>query len=393
MKRKDSNLGPGTGKIVGNKVSIVIPTHNRASLLRCALSCAQSQTLRDKEIVVVVDGSTDDTLSMLEAHFPEVKVVHHETPRGPSAARNAGIAAASGDWIFFHDDDDLMHPSHLAELLAATLAAPPKSLVAGRSRDFAVLGNDVVFGPPIWTAAERPDTDTLIQFLEPTALRTLTHTTILWPRRLFDTEKWDETLSFYEDFDLCGRAILSGLHVIGREVGMYYIRVHAAPRLTSAQDDTNQLLWAARFWLKWATILRDRPEHRACAEALRNGLMDCLIRLSNLPAGQSCLPQLAAAFREWGGERYYVTPRPGTPLKRTIGDAVLNVAGFRTLHLLLDVAEALRRKEKPYLDRLQAPANEADRQDALYIGNYEAEVGLQAASVRSRPTMASRASR
>lgn len=378
---------------VGNRVSIVIPTHNRASLLRRALVCVQSQTLRDKEIVVVVDGSTDDTLSMLETSFPDVKVVHHPSSKGPSAARNAGVAAASGDWIFFHDDDDLMHPSHLAELLAATLAAPPHSLVAGRSRDFAVRDDDIVFSPPVWTAAERSDTDTLIQFLEPTALRTITHTTILWPRRLFDTEKWDETLSFYEDFDLCGRAILSGLHVIGREVGMYYIRVHAAPRITHAGDDTNQLLWSARYWLKWAAILRDHPEHRACAEALRNGLMDSLIRLSIVAAGQTYMPQLAAAFREWGGGRYYVTPRPRSALKRKVGDAVLNLAGFRALHLMLGAAETLRPKEAPYLDRLQAPASEADRQDALYIGRYETEAEAQTAAERSRATMASSASR
>lgn len=121
--------------------------------------------------------------------------------------------------------------------------------------------------------------------------------------------------------------------------------------------------------------------------------MDCLIRLSDLAAGQAYLPQLAAAFREWGGERYYVTPPPVNALKRAIGDAVLNGVGFRTLQLLLGVAESLRRKEEPYLDRLKPPVNEADRQDALHIGNYETEVGLQATSVRSRPTMASRASR
>ncbi|MCC8428463.1 glycosyltransferase family 2 protein [Reyranella aquatilis] len=378
---------------MGNRVSIVIPTHNRASLLRRALVCVQSQTLRDKEIVVVVDGSTDDTLSMLATSFPEVKVVHHPSSKGPSAARNAGVAVASGEWIFFHDDDDLMHPSHLAELLAATLAAPPQSLVAGRSRDFAVRDDSIVFSPPVWTAAERSDTDTLIQFLEPTALRTITHTTILWPRRLFDTETWDETLSFYEDFDLCGRAILSGLHVIGREVGMYYIRVHGAPRITHAGDDTNQLLWSARYWLKWAAILRDHPEHRACAEALRNGLMDSLIRLSIVAAGRSYMPQLAAAFREWGGERYYVTPPPRSPLKRKLGDAVLNLAGFRALHLMLAGAEKLRRREAPYLDRLEAPANEADRQDAFYIGKYEGEAEDQTAAERSRATIASSASR
>lgn len=370
-----------------------MPTRNRASLLRCALVGVQAQTLRDKEIVVVDDASTDGTLAMLASEFPSVKVVRHKMSRGPSAARNSGVAAATGDWVFFHDDDDLMHPSHLADLLAATLEAPRNSLVTGRSRDFAIVDGKVVLGPPVWTAAERSDTDTLIQFLDPNGLRTITHTTILWPRHLFDTEKWDETLSFYEDFDLCGRAILSGLHVRGREVGMYYIRMHAAPRLTSAKDDTAQLLWSARYWLKWAALLRDHPEHRACAQVLRDGLMDCLIRLSNLPAGQAYMPQLRAAFRQWGGRRFYVTPRPRNPLKRAVGNAVVNIGGFPALHLLLGMADSLRPKEKPFLDTLQAPITDADRQDAAHIRDCEAGIGRQANVGRTRATMASSAKR
>lgn len=379
---------------MGNRVSIVIPTHNRASLLRRTLLCAQSQTLQDKEIVVVDDGSTDDTSAMLAAGFPDVKVVRHETSRGPSAARNSGVAASTGDWMFFCDDDDLMHPAHLADLLEATLAAPPNSLVAGRSRDFAFVDGHLKLGPAIWTVPDRSDTDTLIQFLEPTALRTITHTTILWPRHLFETVTWDETLSFYEDFDLCGRAILTGRHVLGREIGMYYVRMHAAPRLTSAGDDTNQLLSSTRYWLKWATLLRDHPEHRACAEALRNGLMDCLIRMSNLPAGRTYRPRLATAFRQWGGTRFYLTPSPRNLLKRAVADTVLNVAGFSALHLMLGVVDALRPKGKPYLDTLHAPTTDADREDASHIEACEARAeSSQAAADRSRATMASSASR
>ncbi len=353
----------------------------------------QAQTLWDKEIVVVDDASTDETPVMLESEFPHVKVVRHRFAHGPSAARNSGVAAATGDWIFFHDDDDLMHPAHLADLLAATLEAPPNSLVAGRSRDFAIVGGKVVLGSPVWTAAERSDTDTLIQFLDPNALRTITHTTILWPRRLFDTEIWDEKLSFYEDFDLCGRAILSGLHVRGREVGMYYIRMHSAPRLTAAQDDTAQLLSSARYWLKWAKLLRDHPEHRACAHVLRDGLMDCLIRLSNLPAGQNDMPQLRTAFRQWGGGSFYATPRPRNPLKRAVADAVVNIGGFSALHALVGMVDSMRPGEKPYPDRLLPPATEADRQDADHIRRYEADTSPQAAVGRTRATMASRASR
>lgn len=378
---------------MGNRISIVMPTRNRASLLRHALVGVQAQTLRDKEIVVVDDASTDGTLVMLASEFPHVKVVSHRFSRGPSAARNSGVTAATGDWIFFHDDDDLMHPSHLAELLAATLAAPPNSLVAGRSRDFAIVRDAVVLGAPVWTAADRSDTDTLVQFLDPNGPRTITHAAILWPRPLFDTETWDEGLSFYEDFDLCGRAILSGLHVRGREVGMYYIRVHAGPRLSSAGDDTAQLLWSARYWLKWAALLHHHPEHRACAQVLRDGLMDCRIRLSNRPAGQAYMAQLEAAFRRWGGGRLYVTPRPRNRLKRAIGNAVVNFGGFPALNRLLGLADSLRPEGRPYLDTLQAPATEADRRDAAHIRRYEARTTPQAAVGRTRATMASRANR
>ncbi len=370
-----------------------MPTRNRASLLRRALRGVQAQSLYDMEIIVVDDASTDGTLAMLAREFPRVKLVRHRFPRGPSAARNSGVAAATGDWVFFHDDDDLMHPSHLAELLAATLDAPPNSLVAGRSRDFAIVGDDVVLGTPVSTAAERADTDTLIQFLDPNGPRTITHTTILWPRRLFDTVRWDETLSFYEDFDLCGRAILAGLHVRGREVGMYYIRLHAAPRLTAAADDTAQLLSSARYWLKWAGLLRDRPEHGACAQVLRDGLMDCLIRLSDLPAGQVYMPQLEAAFRQWNGTRLYVTPRPRNPLKRAIGNAVVNVGGFPALHALLGIVNSLRPTTRPHLDTLKAPTAGADKKDAAHIRSYDADIGRQADVGRTHATMASSARR
>ena len=159
---------------------------------------------------MVDEASTDGTVAMLERDWPNVKVVRNATPRGPGAARNVGIAHSTGDWLFFWDDDDLMHRDHLAELIKATLTAPANHLVAGRARAFAVVAGKTVLSPVICPPAERSDAETLAGFVDPGSPRTIVHSAMLWPRKLFDTVKWDEELLFYEDFDICGQAILAG---------------------------------------------------------------------------------------------------------------------------------------------------------------------------------------
>ena len=79
---------------MGNKVSIIMPTRDRASLLRCALFGLRAQTARETEIIVVDDASTDETPAMLAGEFPNVKVVRHGVSRGASAARNSSVAVA-----------------------------------------------------------------------------------------------------------------------------------------------------------------------------------------------------------------------------------------------------------------------------------------------------------
>lgn len=92
-------------------VSVVFATHNRADRLRALLAALREQSLGlDRyEVVVVNDGSVDDTRDVLAAEEASgslrLRVLHHERPRGPAAARNAGWRAATGDLIAFTDDD------------------------------------------------------------------------------------------------------------------------------------------------------------------------------------------------------------------------------------------------------------------------------------------------
>src|SRR5579872_5498481 len=140
---------------MGEKISVVVTTRNRSALLQQTLRCVYDQTWADKEVIVVDEASSDDTLQVLAQKFPQAKVVHHEVARGISGARNAGLAVATGDWLFFLDDDDLIHPRHLQELHEASLAAPPNSIVTGPMRDFAVVGDEVRFAPTFCAPANR----------------------------------------------------------------------------------------------------------------------------------------------------------------------------------------------------------------------------------------------
>jgi glycosyltransferase involved in cell wall biosynthesis len=106
-------------------VSVVIPTHNRSELMSLALLSALGQRGVDLEVIVVDDGSTDDTAATVERiGDPRVRFLRHPTPQGVSTTRNRGIKEAKGEWIAFLDDDDLWAPQ---KLLAQLEAARPNA--------------------------------------------------------------------------------------------------------------------------------------------------------------------------------------------------------------------------------------------------------------------------
>jgi glycosyltransferase involved in cell wall biosynthesis len=95
------------------KVSVVIPTYNRASMVRNAVESALAQTATDVEVIVVDDGSSDDTRTILAEAFGKRARYFFQTNQGVSAARNTGIAEARGEWIAFLDSDDLWEKDKL----------------------------------------------------------------------------------------------------------------------------------------------------------------------------------------------------------------------------------------------------------------------------------------
>jgi glycosyltransferase involved in cell wall biosynthesis len=101
-----------------NTLSVVVPTYNRAELLRATLRSINAQTLTPYEVIVVDDGSTDHTAEVCKEFRESVRYLK-QANSGLSAARNAGIATARGDWIALCDSDDLWRPRKLEIQLAA----------------------------------------------------------------------------------------------------------------------------------------------------------------------------------------------------------------------------------------------------------------------------------
>jgi glycosyltransferase involved in cell wall biosynthesis len=110
--------------------SIIIPTHDRPELLQRAVESAR-QAGKQVEIVVVDDGSTDET-SAVCASLPDIVYVRLEQRRGVGFARAAGIAASSGEYISFLDDDDARLPGSIDRQLAIFEAVPEAALVYGQ---------------------------------------------------------------------------------------------------------------------------------------------------------------------------------------------------------------------------------------------------------------------
>ena len=101
------------------KVSVIIPTYNRAKLIKRSIQSVLNQTYQDFEIIVVDDGSADDTKSVVESfNNPKIRYIRHDINKGQSAARNTGIKNAKGKYIAFQDSDDEWLPEKLEKQMS-----------------------------------------------------------------------------------------------------------------------------------------------------------------------------------------------------------------------------------------------------------------------------------
>ncbi len=190
------------------RLSIIIPTYNRSALLVKTLNSVLSQTRPPDEIIVVDDGSTDNTRAAM-AEYGDRITYHYQTNAYLGAARNTGQAIATGDALCFLDSDDLLLPGALAALERALIAAPEACLSYCRCQK--IDENDTIT-ELLWRShlyREKYANDPWRQLLRGQFLLS-TGCALIRRSHLDKLEPWDVTLRGVEDWDMFLRLAESG---------------------------------------------------------------------------------------------------------------------------------------------------------------------------------------
>jgi glycosyltransferase involved in cell wall biosynthesis len=231
------------------EVTVVIPTHDRSALLSRTLRSVRRQGDVDLEVVVVDDGSRDDTAAMVaRLADPRVRLARNERPQGVSAARNHGIALATGQWIALLDDDDLWAPDKLAAQLRAARRLGRSWACTG-----CVAVNDALEilagGPP-------PSPEAIVRQLPLRNVVPAGASNVLARRSALEqTGIFDPLLKHVADWDLWIRLGALGLPAVVDEPLVAY-RLHTGNASTDAGAMAAEL---ARVAERYRTLRRDAP--------------------------------------------------------------------------------------------------------------------------------------
>jgi glycosyltransferase involved in cell wall biosynthesis len=175
-------------------VSVIIPTYNRAAMVKEAIASVLAQSYADWEMIVVDDGSTDETEAALADVLPQLTYVRQEH-LGVSAARNRGAAMARGEYLAFLDSDDLWLANKLKRQMRF-MTSHPEALIC--YTDEIWIRRGVRVNP---MKKHRKYSGMIFPHCLPLCI--ISPSSALFDRRLFeDAGRFDETLAVCEDYDL-----------------------------------------------------------------------------------------------------------------------------------------------------------------------------------------------
>jgi len=220
------------------KVSVVIPVYNCEAYLPACIESLRTQTLEEIELIFVCDASPDDSLSILRRAQQEdsrVRVIAFEENRGVSAARNAGLEAAQGEFIGFCDSDDWVEPQMYAALYATAAGAQADISFCRVFKDYKDRQENVPLG---FETGTRFDRETIRSVLIPAMLSKETDSDELplsgyTPRNLFRREtigdrRFREEIRYAEDLLFIIECMLGAEAAVAVDEAYYHYRFHGA---------------------------------------------------------------------------------------------------------------------------------------------------------------------
>jgi glycosyltransferase involved in cell wall biosynthesis len=179
-------------------VSVIIPTYNRERLIGRAIQSVLNQTYGDFEVIVVDDGSTDNTKNIVGAiNDPRIRYIRHEQQKGATTARNTGIVASQGKYIAFQDSDDEWLSEKLEKQMHV-LEAAPEDVGVIYTAFIRVTDGEVLYIPS--TRVVKKEGDVLTQLLKQNFVSTQT---AILRKSCFDrVGLFDERLPRLQDWEL-----------------------------------------------------------------------------------------------------------------------------------------------------------------------------------------------
>lgn len=208
-----------------NAISVIIPTYNRAALLCDAIDSVLSQTVKVDEIIVIDDGSTDNTAEVVKQRFGSEVTYIWQANAYLGAARNTGLRTAIGQNILWLDSDDLLTPRAIEALKAGLDANPAASAAYGSVQSFDEHGD--VPAPDWLIESERPTWESLAK------LNYIRSAGCVLIRRAYldKVGNWDVELPGNEDWDMWLRLSEVAEMVCVPEVVLRY-RIHGGSMST-----------------------------------------------------------------------------------------------------------------------------------------------------------------
>ncbi|OMP31781.1 glycosyltransferase family A protein [Mangrovimonas sp. DI 80] len=212
------------------KVSVIIPNYNRANVIGETIDALLKQTLKPFEIIVVDDGSTDNSLQVLKDYGDRIKILQQEN-KGPGAARNKGVLASSGEFIQFMDSDDVPSLNKL-EVQVSALQRENADLVLGPW----IKGwfDDAVFEPEnmVLQNKELPAHKSVLEWFL-TEWSMVFQQALVRRDQLFKVGLYDEEMKIMEDADLFVKLLLEDSKIIFEQESLTLYRLGSDDKLTN----------------------------------------------------------------------------------------------------------------------------------------------------------------